>query len=231
MKKTFVALALAAATLIPFGSAQAAVISFTDSIETKLTDWDETINLGKFDTRLGTLNSVRFDLSGFVEGIGLVENRGARARTVTLGLSSELTLMRPDGSLLVVSTPEARGTLNLTAYDQVDDLKGSSGGSTGLIKSSASEYFISSNASDFALFSAKGGGMIDLMLEALAYSNTIGTGNFRTDFTTYAGGIATVTYDYTPFVVEVPEPATLATMIAGLGLIGAARRRSRSKAQ
>jgi len=38
-----------------------------------------------------------------------------------------------------------------------------------------------------------------------------------------------VTYDYTPFAVEVPEPASLATVLAGLDLMGAMRRRRASK--
>ncbi|MCH2996978.1 PEP-CTERM sorting domain-containing protein, partial [Listeria monocytogenes] len=36
-------------------------------------------------------------------------------------------------------------------------------------------------------------------------------------------------YDYTPFA-EVPEPASLATILAGLSLLGAVRRRARHKA-
>ncbi|MDT1893657.1 PEP-CTERM sorting domain-containing protein, partial [Acinetobacter baumannii] len=36
-------------------------------------------------------------------------------------------------------------------------------------------------------------------------------------------------YTYDPVVVDVPEPATLATMMAGLGLIGVARRRRAAK--
>lgn len=231
MKKTFVALALAAAALIPFGSAQAALISFTDSIDKQRTDWDEEVSLKKFDTRLGTLNSIRFDLSGFVEGTGRAENLGAKPTTVTLGLGSLLELMRPDGSVLVVSNPLFSRNLTLGAFDGLDDMLGTSSGTTGLVTSSASEFFISSNASDFALFSGKGGGNIDLLLVASGKSSTSSSGNIETKFTTFAGGTATVTYDYTPFVVEVPEPATLATMIAGLGLIGAARRRARSKAQ
>lgn len=225
LKKTFAALALAAA-LLPVAGAQAAVISFNDSIGTAETDWSEALRFNKFDTKLGTLNSIKFDLSGLVSGAGFAENRGRSAAKVTLTLGSTIELTRPDGTTLVVANPVLDQAYSLGRYDNVLDFGGTSGVHTGTIEASKTESFLSSSASDFALFS--GSGFIELGLSALGTSFAQGPGNVTTGFDTYASGAVQVTYDYTPFA-EVPEPATLATMLAGLGLIGAVRRRRQSK--
>lgn len=224
MKKTFAALALAAA-LSPFTSAQAAVISFSSNIGMQETDWSESLRLNKFDTKLGTLQSVQFDLSGVLQGSGEAENKSSKAAKVTITLGSELTLTRPDGSTLVITNPLFNRDFNFTGYDRSTDFAGTSGTRTGIIEVSDSDSFITSLASDLALFSALGGGFIDLGLSATGHSQATGSGNMSSNFENSASASATVIYTYAPLVVEVPEPATLATMIAGLGLMGAVRRR------
>lgn len=224
LKKTFAALALAAA-LLPVAGAQAAVISFNDSIGITETDWSETLRFGKFNTRLGTLNSIKFDLSGLVSGAGFAENLGSSAASVTLTLGSTIELTRPDGSTLVVANPVFDQRYSLRRYDNNLDFGGFSGVRTGTVEAGSAESFLSSSASDFALFS--GNGFIELGLSALGTSFAKGPGNVMTGFNTFASGAVQVTYDYTPFA-EVPEPATLATMLAGFGLMGAVRRRRAS---
>lgn len=224
MKKTFAALAFAA-FLVPFGAAQAATISFSNSIAMTETDWSEMLSFNKFDTRLGTLTSIRFDLSGMVEGSGEAESKDKKASTVTLRLGSLLDLTRPDGSTLVVANPVFTKVFNFSAYDKTLDFGGTSGGSTGTVEATGADFFVSSSSSDFALFSAAGGGLINLGMNALGNSSAIGPGNLVSGFATSASGFAKVTYDYTPSAVEVPEPASLATILAGLGLMGAVRRR------
>ena len=225
LKKTFAALALAAA-LLPFAGAQAAVISFNDSIGITESDWSETLRFSKFNTKLGTLNSIKFDLSGLVTGAGFAENRGSNAAKVTLTLGSTIELTRPDGSTLVVANPVFDQIYSLGRYDRVLDFGGTSGVHTGTVEASKAESFLSSSASDFALFSGRG--FIELGLSALGTSFAKGPGNVTSGFDTFASGAVQVTYDYTPFA-EVPEPATLATMLAGFGLMGAVRRRRASK--
>lgn len=225
LKKTFAALALAAA-LFPIAGAQAAVISFNNSIGVTETDWSEVLRFNKFDTKLGTLNSIKFDLSGVVSGAGFAENRGSSATKVTLTLGSTIELTRPDGTTLVVANPVFDQIYSLGRYDRVLDFAGTSGIHTGEVQASRAESFLSSSASDFALFSGKG--FIELGLSALGTSFAKGPGNVTTGFDTFASGAVQVSYDYTPFA-EVPEPATLATLLAGLGLIGAVRRRRSGK--
>lgn len=229
MKKTFAALALAAA-LIPFTGAHAATISYGDAAALKKTNWTNTLNFSKFDTTLGTLNSIRFDLNGLIEGTGMAESDDEEATAVSLSLGSILKLLRPDGSELVLSNPVFNKVFEFSAGDGKIDFAGDSGGTTGLVNANAAEFFVSTSSSDFALFSALGGGTIGLKLKATGASSATGAGNLSTVFQTFAAGSVNVTYDYTPFAVEVPEPASLAMILGGLGLMGLSRRRVGGKA-
>ena len=225
MKKTFAALALAAA-FAPFASAHAATVSYTDSMAMTTTNWTDLLSFAKFDSNLGTLTSIRFDLSGVVQGVGNAESLDSSASTVTLSLGSLLSLTRPDQTTLVVTNPVFTQAFNFTAFDGGINFGGTSGATTGVVSANGSNFFVSTNASDFALFSAVGGGTIDLGLGAVGASSGNGSGNLITQFNTAASGVAKVTYDYTPSGT-VPEPASLALLCGGLGLIGAARRRGK----
>lgn len=224
MKKTFAALAIAAAFL-PL-AAQAATVSYTDSIALTTTNWTDALSFSKFDTNLGTLTSIRFDLSGVVQGVGNAESLDSSASTVKLSLGSLLGLTRPDNSTLVVTNPVFSQTFDFTHFDGTVDFGGTSGATTGTASATGANFFVSSSASDFALFSALGGGTINLGLNAVGNSSGTGSGNLITQFNTAASGIAKVTYDYTP-TATVPEPASLALVFGGLGLLGAARRRNK----
>ena len=222
MKKLLIALSLATA-LGSLSTAQAATISFADSTSFRTTNWANSLTLGKFNTSLGTLTSIKFDLTGTVRGFGNAESMDESSSNVTLTLSSMLTLNRPDSSTLVVANPVFSQTFAFSAYDDVFDFAGTSGGMTGTVTSTNSNFFVSSSASDFALFSALGGGSINLGLAARGNSTGSGSGNLVTQFRTSAAGNALVTYTYT--AAAIPEPASLALLLGGLGLIGVARRR------
>ena len=231
MKKTF--FALAAASLFTVGAvsqAQAATqtLTFSQNRAAGPTNWNDVLGLGMFDTNLGTLTSIRFDLTGLVRGTGSAENLDAGASDVTLTLASTLTLYRPDASTLVVSNPLFNRQLALGAFDGAIDFAGASGGSTGPRTSTAQNDFTSSSASDFALFSAAGGGLINLGLGAVGASTASGSGNLVTQFQTEAAGHVRVTYEY---VSAVPEPETYVMLLTGLALAGVMARRKSAKAR
>lgn len=227
MKKLFATLAVAG-MLGAVGAAQAETLSFTAAKATTTTAWTDILSIGKFDTNLGTLNSITFDLVGTVSGSGRAESLDGAASSVTLALSSVLTLYRPDGSTLVVTNPVFSKGYSLSAFDGAIDFAGSSGAATGQVSSSHGESFVSSSSSDFALFSQAGGGTLSLGLGATGLSNASGAGNLISQFATSAAGNVTVTYNYTA-AAPVPEPETYAMLIGGLGLLGAVRRRKGGK--
>ena len=226
MKKLTTALALA--TLFCAASAQAAVVEFDATKALASTNWSDTLSIGKFDTNLGTLTSIKFVLNGAVAGVGKAESMDAGASTVTLSLASTLTLQRPDGSNLVVTNPVFSTGYNFGSFDGSIDFAGTSGASTGQVSKSASNSFVSSSASDFSLFSANGGGTLGLNLLAVGSSNGSGAGNLLTQFNTQAGGDVKVIYEYNA-VTPVPEPETYAMMLLGVGLVGGVARRRAAK--
>ncbi|MGX9783656.1 choice-of-anchor E domain-containing protein [Janthinobacterium lividum] len=223
-------IALAAAGVLGLGaasSAQAATQTITFSADRALgaTNWADTLGLGKFDSNLGTLTSIKFHLEGAVQGSGKAESLDASASDVTLSLASLLTLYRPDNSTLLVANPLFTQTFALSAFDGSIDFAGTSGANTGPRSSTGANSYTSGSASDFALFSSAGGGLIQLGLNAIGSSTGSGSGNLLTQFQTAASGRVAVTYEY---ISAVPEPETYVMLLTGLALAGVMTRRRKS---
>ena len=222
--------AVAATCLLGMSAvAQADTVTFSASRALDTTDFVDFLTLGKFDTNLGTLNSIRFDLTGTVVTDGGVESLDAASSLANLSLNASLSLSRPNNANILTGSVGFSQNRTLAEFDGDIDFAGTSGYTLDTRVNQISNSFVSTNVNDFVLFSALNGGNINLGVSATALSEATGPGNVISYFVTQAGAQARVTYDYTP--TAVPEPETYAMLLAGLGVVGfIARRRKQVKA-
>lgn len=219
MKLNKIAQLLIAASCFAGSAASAATytVAFDSSniVVSQDTDWSDFLNFQKFDTTLGTLTSVKFDLYSNVAGSVDLTNYNDDLAQVPVSLGVNVFLNRPDNTGLVV--------INAPLFNTTLDVEG--GGGTASI---ANEYLahnaaIYTNLSDLALFS--GSGYVTTLISAQANSSVIGDG-IDAQFSTTAGGYGTVTYTYT--TAPVPEPETYGMLLLGLGLMGVVAKRKQS---
>jgi len=210
---SFAALALGISALASAASAQTQTVCFTNSIPLTNTNWNGNVVVPKFDTALGTLQSINFTLGGNIQGQARVESLDTSPTNVNLNFSATLTLTRPDLSVIVVTVPLANFNDSLTAFDGTVDFGGSSGVTHPGINVSASNNAISPPPpSDLVLFSGPPGmpGTISLPITAVGSSTATGSGNIITQFQTAASADVQVCYTYltnTPPTFGAPTPA------------------------
>ena len=218
---------LCGATLLcAAGFTNAATISFSENVAVSTTNFATSVDLAKFDSMGGTrvLNSVTFSIDGEIIAGAEVESRDAQAATIVTTLSAELILIDSLMNQMVVSIPTILNTFNATAFDGNIDFGGTSGFT--LTDVSATQYAEQSftDAATLAFFS--GTGLANFVFDANATSAATGAGNLTTGFSTAAGGLVSVVYDYTDVTVPVSAPTHVALL--GLGLLAfAGMRKSR----
>ncbi|WP_414549917.1 choice-of-anchor E domain-containing protein [Anabaena sp. CCY 0017] len=217
---------LAAATtlagmMVTAGVANAASLTRTVSTDFALTNIvDSVLSIEKFDSSLGTLNSVYLDFTSNLTGSAGFENRGAGASTIKikLGANVELKQLNLDLSSSFPITLTSEELYSVSSFDGVFDWNGTSGMTvTGLTATqSATKMF--TDLSDLAVFT--GTGNLDFLFSALAHSNVTGSGNMASFVDTLAKASLSVTYNYDD-LKTVPEPSALLGigLFAGIGLL------------
>jgi hypothetical protein len=226
MKKVF-ATGLSAAVL-SLGSlalnpvtAQAASISQSLSVSMTPTDWVRNLSFSKFDSSLGTLNSVSILMGSTVVGGGTLKNKNTTSATGTATLSSEVELFmdNPDFDSLGIVKPiftDRLRTIDATAL---------AGGATKTytdVTVSDSKTF--SFNDDLALAYFTGAGTGSLIATGTGISGWNGSSNMDVSFTTSASASYTITYDYS--AAAVPEPLTMLGAATAVGFGAAFKRRA-----
>jgi hypothetical protein len=217
MKKTLLALA---AAFVAVG-AQAASVSFSDSIATTTTNWNDNLTLSKFDSSLGNLTSIVFSYSGSVTSTFRGESLDAAPATVALNANAALNFGVPIGGALTISGSDSR---SLSAFDGSIDFGGTSGFDAVVVTGSDSD--ILTLLSGFGAFT--GVGTYDISVGAVGNSNATGAGNLLAQINTVADAAITVTYNYDTPTVNVPEPSALALVGLALAGLGVASRRRKA---
>ncbi len=218
MRFNKISAALSGVLLLAGASAQAAVISFTDSYTNVLTELNgEQLRVSLFDSSLGTLTGVSVSLSAAVDSVGTVTNNGAGPEDFTV----QTLVQSYEGMGVSLPTPLSDVTamtpfsiINAQSYTALasgaSDAFGPGGASSGVL-----DLFTGYDAS-FIGTGDFGFDFTTLILTTIAG----GGGNIAANVQTYTDGTLTVEYIYDAVSVAVPEPGSL--LLMGLGLVGLA---------
>ncbi|MFA6135060.1 MAG: PEP-CTERM sorting domain-containing protein [Phycisphaerae bacterium] len=180
---------------------------YTSTIPSGLTDWSSSLVFPKFDSSLGTLTSVQFELSSGMSTTVTVQNDGNSTSSGWAKTEVILTVQDPNGYF---GSPQI--DYMSPAYDFVLDPNQTA--TSGTLTKTSSDSWIYSDAGTLAEFT--GSGNISLSAATLTYTVLSYTGgNAAAVQVTDAQATGKITYFY-----DVPEPATLSLLaVSGLAML------------
>lgn len=186
--------------------ARAALMTQSYTTAIQFTDWVNTVTFPQFDTGLGTLVSVRFEIVGTARSISRVENLDPVPYAgVISGAQVDSVVKDSLGTPLVSMVQYVKFTNNLAAYDGLSDYGGSSGVSNA--RRTATGSAINLVPPPYAAY--EGVGSYSLTIEAVGTGFCVGPANYLLQVRPELGVTVTVYYDYE----EAAIPTTIGDLV------------------
>lgn len=220
---------LTASLLASAAVASAAIVQKTGSVTTNST-WAD-IALGKFDTRLGTLDSISIEVLSSNFGGYFTASAPTIDDAVTVNSASATAFLRQKSTNSLGFTQVSSGSVSLSTSPGLPSSEISDASVQFTVNSTSAlaltSYSVNSSFWD-AFKDATGSGSVFFQSRVTPSVNadTVGSGSVINSTITVANQLR-VTYTYT----AVPEPSTYGIVLGGLAIAGAvvARRRKQAK--
>ncbi|WP_262408456.1 choice-of-anchor E domain-containing protein [Sphingomonas sp. JC676] len=173
-----------------------------------------TVNFDKFDSTLGTLNSVTLMFSSVLDASGTLTNNSIVLPRNYLLSTGAIAGLTGNGFNFMQGLGIGLDLVHVPRHNSVGLSYDATNSDSETLTSNLSA-FVGSDPLAFTFVSTSLFGMLGI--------------NGTLDMDTQIGGWAKITYDYTPNAAgAVPEPASWAMMMLGIGAVGGAMRRRRS---
>lgn len=193
------------------GVAKAETIAQTRTVASTLTDWNENLTFDKFNSSLGTLESITFTITTTAQTVITVTNTALSSSNGTVRTEVQISLLDPEG-YFSDSLPQIDGFVPGVAvnYTLASGESKAYGPYTRTLNTGGGFTYDSPDV----LAEFTGSSTDDIVLALSTFTQTLlgnNGGNTSASQVTSASGSVTLTYSYS----AVPEPSTMA-----LGAIG-----------
>lgn len=174
-------------------TASAETVSYCDSIPLKVTDWNSSVTLPKFDPEMGTLTGVDLkSVSNLSLGIR-VESKNRKPANYSVSIFGGFVVVLPNSDSITINVNHSSGG-RLSGYDGNMDYSGASGYNSSEVFAGEPVFKSYPSIDDFIAVSS--GESITLPVNVSINSMTKVPGNSNSDISLMAGVQVCISYNY-----------------------------------